>query len=90
MNGEYRIGDVVLGNWTLVKLLGEGAYGKVYEAHREDFGTTYTAAIKVMTIPQSQSEVESARAEGMDDESVTSYFRSFVEEVVQEFALMSE
>ena len=90
MNGEYRIGDVVLGNWTLVKLLGEGAYGKVYEAHREDFGTTYTAAIKVMTIPQSQSEVESARAEGMDDESVTSYFRSFVEDVVQEFALMSE
>ena len=90
MNGEYRIGDVVLGSWTLVKLLGEGAYGKVYEAHREDFGTTYTAAIKVMTIPQSQSEVESARAEGMDEESVTAYFRSLVGDVVQEFALMSE
>lgn len=90
MNGEYRIGDVVLGNWTLVKLLGEGAYGKVYEAHREDFGTVYNAAIKIMTIPQSQSEVTSARAEGMDDESVTAYFRSFVEDVVQEFALMSK
>ena len=89
MNGEYKIGETVLGNWTLVKLLGEGAYGKVYEAHREDFGTTYKAAVKIMSIPQSQSEVESARAEGYDDDSVTAYFRSFVEEVVQEFALMS-
>ena len=90
MNGEYKIGDVVLGNWTLVKLLGEGSYGRVYEAHREDFGTTYTAAIKIMTIPASQSEVDNARAEGMDEESVTAYFNGMVKDVVQEFALMSE
>ena len=89
MNGEYRTGDVVLGSWTLVKLLGEGAYGKVYEAHREGFGFTDRAAIKIMTIPPSQSEVVSARAEGMDEESVTAYFRGMVEDVVQEFALMS-
>ena len=89
MNGEYRTGDVVLGSWTLVKLLGEGAYGKVYEAHREGLGTTYTAAIKIMTIPPSQSEVASARAEGMDEESVTAYFRGMVADVEQEFALMS-
>ena len=76
MNGKYKIGDVVLDNWTLVRLLGEGAFGKVYEAHREDFGTTYTAAVKIMTIPSSQSEVESIRAEGLDDAAVTAFFRS--------------
>ena len=48
MNGEYKIGDVVLGSWTLVKLLGEGAYGKVWEAHREEYHNTYSAAIKIM------------------------------------------
>ena len=90
MNGEYRIGDVVLGNWELAKLLGQGAYGKVFEAHREDFGTVYKAAIKIMTIPESQSEIANARAEGMDDESITAYFRSFVGDMVQEFALMSK
>ena len=89
MNGEYRTGDIVLGNWELVRLIGQGAYGKVYEAHREDFGTTYKAAIKIMTIPQSRSEVESALAEGMDEQSATAYFRSFVEDMVREFALMS-
>ena len=90
MNGEYRIGDVVLGNWELVKLLGQGAYGKVFEAHREDFGTVYKAAIKIMTIPENQSEIANAKAEGMDDESITTYFRSFVADMVQEFALMSK
>ena len=90
MNGQYRTGDVVFDNWTLVKPLGEGAYGKVYEAHREEYQTTYTAAIKVMTIPPSQSEIENARAEGMDDESVRAYFNGFVGSVVNEFALMSE
>ena len=90
MNGKYNVGDVVLENWTLVRLLGEGAFGRVYEAHREDFGVTYTAAIKIMTIPSSQSEVESIRAEGLSDEAVTAFFRSMAEDVVQEFVLMSE
>ena len=90
MNGKYKVGDVVLDNWTLVRLLGEGAYGRVYEAHREDFGTTYTAAIKIMTIPSSQSEVESVRAEGMDEAAVMAYFRGMAEDVVREFVLMSE
>ena len=89
MNGHYEIGEVVLGHWKLVRLLGEGSYGKVYEAEREDYGSKYTAAIKIVTVPQSQSEVDTARAEGMSEESVTAYFRGFVEEIVQEFAVMA-
>ena len=90
MNGQYRPGDVVLGNWTLVNMVGEGSFGRVFEAEREDFGTTYRSAIKIITIPQSQSEIISAISEGMDDESIAEYFRSFVMEIVREFALMSE
>lgn len=90
MNGLYQPGDVVLGNWKLVRQIGEGSFGKVYEAMREDFGVTYRAAIKILTIPQSATEVKNARAEGMNEESVTAYFRGFVEEIVQEFVLMSK
>ena len=89
MNGQYAPGDVVFGRWTLTRLIGEGSFGRVYEARREDFGVTYRAAVKIITIPRSQSEVRSARAEGMDDQSVTSYFQSLVEEMVREFELMS-
>jgi len=90
MTNNYKPGDIVLGNWKLTRLIGEGSFGRVFEAEREDFGATYKAAIKIITIPQSQSEVISARAEGMDDDSATAYFRSFVEEIVGEFALMSK
>ena len=90
MNGNYRTGDVVLGEWKLSKLLGQGSYGKVFEAEREDFGIVVKAAIKIITIPASQSEVQSARTEGLDDAGITAYFHSMVEEMVQEFAIMAK
>ena len=39
MNGQYTQGDIVLGNWTLTQLLGQGSFGKVYEAEREEKGS---------------------------------------------------
>lgn len=89
MNGSYSTGETVLGKWQLGRLIGEGSFGKVYEATRNDFGS-YKAAIKIITIPQSRSEIMDAKAEGMDDASVTRYFRSVVEEIVREFELMSK
>ena len=89
MSKIYQIGDTVFGNWTLKELLGEGSYGRVYRAERDDFGVTYQAAVKIITIPRDEGEIKNARAEGMDDQSVTAYFRGFVEELVREFSLMS-
>ena len=45
MNGHYQAGDLVLGSWRLVRLLGQGSYGSVYEAQREDFGITYRLSL---------------------------------------------
>ena len=89
MNGIYGVGETVLGNWVLVGMIGEGSFGRVFEAEREDFGRTYKAAIKIITIPQSSSEIKSAMADGMDRESAESYFEGFVGELVDEFSLMS-
>ena len=89
MNGQYSIGDILLHNWKLTRLIGEGSFGRVYEAEREDFGRTYKAALKIITIPQSQSEIKSIMADRMDEKSVTAYFRGFVEELADEFSLMA-
>ena len=90
MNGQYSVGDYVFGNWRLERLIGEGSYGKVYEAVREDFGNTYRSAIKIMTIPQNQSEVTAARAEMGDESSVTEYFSSIAKDVLHEYSIMSK
>ena len=90
MNGQYNIGDVVFNNWTLARHIGEGSYGHVFEAGREDFERTYKAAIKIVTIPKSPGEIQSVMADGMDDDGVTAYFRKLVEKLVDEFSLMAK
>lgn len=75
--------------WKAVKCIGKGAFGKVYKITREEFGHTYESALKVIDIPQSQSEVKAFKNEGMTDENVTTYFHSMVEKIVEEFVLMS-
>jgi len=86
----YRKYEPFFGVWNIKRLIGEGSFGKVFEVEREDFGRTYSAAIKAITIPSSQSEIKSVMVDGMDEESVTHYYRSFVENVIDEFALMSK
>jgi len=85
----YKKLEPVFGAWNIKRLIGEGNFGKVFEIEREDFGRKYTAALKVITIPQSESEIKSVMADGMDDASITVYYRGFVEEIVDEFSLMA-
>ena len=49
---EFSMGSVVLDGWKIIRLLGEGSYGKVFEIERSEFGQTYRAALKVITVPQ--------------------------------------
>ena len=86
----YKRYEPIFGSWHIVREIGEGNFGKVFEIERRDFGRIYKAALKVITVPKNQSELKNAMLEFDDDpQSVTDYFRGFVEEMVDEFALMS-
>lgn len=86
---EYKKYEPIFGSWYIKSLIGEGSYGQVYEIERRDFGV-YRSALKIVSIPRSQAEIEAARGEGMDDMSLKSYYRSLVDEIVNEFSLMSK
>jgi len=90
MNNHYQIGSVVFHNWTIRKRIGAGSFGEVFEIRREDFGETYCAALKVITIPQGQDEFREALEDGMSSKEAKQYFYSVVEDVVREFAIMSK
>ncbi|MDD2978575.1 MAG: protein kinase [Hespellia sp.] len=87
---EYRIGTEVFGGWKIVKVLGEGASGRVYELQKDDFHITTKSALKVIRVPHSRSDIDNVMSEGMDEQSVTTYFQGFVDEIVKEIAIMSE
>ena len=85
---EFSMGSVVLDGWKIIRLLGEGSYGRVFEMERTEFGQTYQAALKVITVPQSRSEVRSILSEGMSTPQAEAYFHGIVEELVHEFSIM--
>ena len=74
--------------WTVESLLGQGSFGKVYKISRTDWGEKYESALKVIRIPQNESELSSVRSEGLDDESLEQFYRSVVDEISSECALM--
>ena len=87
---NIQVGSVVFGNWVVKREIGQGSFGKVFEIQREDFGEVYRAALKVITVPQSDAELQSVYDEGMSREQAEEYFYSVVENVVREFAIMAK
>jgi len=74
--------------WKIVEQIGEGSYGKVYKAAREEHGISSYSAIKVMSIPQNESETETLRLEGLDETATRTYFEEIVKDFVSEIRLM--
>ena len=68
MNGEQIQRDLnrIWNGWKIQGLIGKGSYGKVYKITKRDaFDRCYEAALKVITIPQSQEEIQSVEHDGM-------------------------
>lgn len=60
--------------WEVVRVIGNGSFGSVYEIQRNTFGNIESAALKVISIPQSKSDIEELYNDGYDDASITARF----------------
>jgi len=74
--------------WQLIEELGRGSYGVVYKALREEHGVVSYSAIKVISIPQQETEELSIRADGLDDTATRKYFENIVESTVDEIKVL--
>ena len=74
--------------WEIERNIGSGAYGVVYRIKRQDIGGTYYSALKVISIPQSNSEIDRLRNASMSDDQIKKYFSDIVGEISKEVALM--
>lgn len=54
-------------NWKITRQLGKGSYGTVYEIVREDLGTRYASALKVLRMETVEAGTSSAALSGYDN-----------------------
>ena len=77
-------------DWKIVKYLGGGAYGKVYEIERTISGTQEKekAALKIVSRPKDEDEIEEYEVSGYDKESIIESYKSEIQNYVKEYKLM--
>ena len=74
--------------WDTVRLIGRGGFGAVYEIQRKIFDETEKAALKVITIPQNDGDIEEMRSDGYDDETITATLHGHLKSIVGEYSTM--
>ena len=77
-------------DWKIVKYLGGGAYGKVYEIERNVSGVQEKAELKIVSRPKDANEIDDYYANGYDQESIIASYENEIRDYVQEYRLMKE
>ena len=77
-------------DWKIVKYLGGGTYGRVYEIERTFSGIQEKAALKIVSRPKNEWEIETYYDDGYDKASIAAYYEKEIQNYVQEYRLMKE
>ena len=77
--------------WEVVRKLGEGSFGGVYEIQRMlPDGTVERSAMKKLSIPRDREEIDVLQAQSFPMKRISVYFRQQMEELVNEYTFMQE
>lgn len=75
-------------DWHVVRRLGCGSFGKVYEIEREFYGEKERAALKVIHLPQNASELEEDYNSGMSETEIFGKYEYIQKCMVEEYRQM--
>ena len=79
----------IIGGWALIDRLGEGSYGTVYLARRTLGSYTEEAAIKHISIPKNEAELNAIREEhGPEESSVFRCLDEIRDQIIGEYQQM--
>ncbi|MBQ7060385.1 MAG: protein kinase [Clostridia bacterium] len=82
--------EPLFGEWYVDSFIGAGSYGRVYKIYREEFGEKFYSALKYIPIPNDAEEMKQLRMEGMDDESISTYYTDMARGIAAETRLMNK
>ena len=80
------------GVWQLDEKLGQGSFGEVYKASKKELGQTFYAAIKHISLPKEQDDLEDIIREGYatTTEDIMAYYKDTIDDLVNETKIMYE
>ena len=77
--------------WDVVRKIGEGSFGGVYEIHRTlPDGRVEKAALKKLTVPKDNSEIRELYSQSFSRETITAHYKEQVRELAKEYTLTQE
>lgn len=74
--------------WSIGKRISGGSYGTVYEASRIECGVEERAAIKIISIPNREEEIDELRATGVNTQAISTHFQEIRDECADEIRLL--
>ena len=83
--------DVRFPGWEVIRKLGDGSFGGVYEIHRTlPDGRVEKAALKKLTVPKDNSEIRELYSQSFSKENITAHYKDQMRELVNEYTLTQE
>ncbi len=82
--------EPLFGEWYAESFIGAGSFGRVYKIYREEFGEKFYSALKYISIPYDPGEVTQLRADGMDHDSISTYYQGIAKDITSEITLMNK
>ena len=77
--------------WEVVRKIGEGSFGGVYEIHHTlPDGRVEKAALKKLTVPKDNSEIRELYSQSFSKENITAHYKDQMRELVNEYTLTQE
>lgn len=89
---RYKKYEPFFGSWYFEdshREIGSGSFGSVYRIVRHDTNVR-PSALKIITIPGKQAELESLRFQGMSEIDIWQYYSQMADDIKREYELMSE
>ena len=74
--------------WKVVKEIGRGSYGVVYKCVKEEKNHKKYAAIKVISVPRDEFEMEDVVSEKMTQEQSKAYYKDIADDLLKEIEIL--